>query len=317
MSWESGLFAFNVTVPGIIMLLLGMVLRRIGWIDEAFNTTASKLVFNITLPCLIFFGMTSNHTDLSEHFPLAIYGAVATIVTFLLLELLAPVLIKERRERGIFVQGGFRSNTAIMGLAYSSIAYGDQGVIVGSIYMISTVVLFNVLSIVTLTRTLSAPTEGFGIKRIGVGIVKNPLILSIVAGLSFSLMNIPIAEPIARTGHFMSAMTLPLAMLCTGANINFRAMFHSSNTALLATVMRSVVVPLFVTLGAYLWGFSGISLGVVFLLSATPTAVASYVMTRAMGGDATLAANIIAMTTITSFFTAALGLSILRSSGLI
>lgn len=317
MSWESWLFAFNVTVPGILMLLLGIFLRRIGWIDEAFNTTASRLVFNITLPCLIFFGMTNNHTDISEHLSLAVFGAVATIATYLLLELIATFLIKERRERGIFVQGGFRSNAAIMGLAYSSIAYGSEGVILGSIYMISTVVLFNVLSIITLTRTLSTSSDSLSLKRIMMSIVKNPLILSIAAGLSFSLLDIPIAEPITRTGQFMSAMTLPLAMLCTGASINFRAMFYSSNTAMLATFMRSAVVPLLVTFGAYVWGFTGISLGVVFLLSATPAAVASYVMTRAMGGDATLAANIIAMTTIASFFTAALGLSILRSNGLI
>ncbi len=55
------------------------------------------------------------------------------------------------------------------------------------------------------------------------------------------------------------------------------------------------------TLGGLLMGFRGATLGVIFLFSATPTAAGSYVMTRAMGGNATLAANIIAITTVGSF----------------
>lgn len=62
-------------------------------------------------------------------------------------------------------------------------------------------------------------------------------------------------------------------------------------------------------------GVSCATLGVIFLFSATPTAAGSYVMTRAMGGNATLAANIIAITTVGSFFTTALGIYFLRSLG--
>ena len=71
------------------------------------------------------------------------------------------------------------------------------------------------------------------------------------------------------------------------------------------------------TLGAWAFGFRGAALGVIFLFSCTPTAAGSYVMTRAMGGNATLAANIIAVTTLGSFFTTALGLYLLRTLGVI
>ena len=84
-----------------------------------------------------------------------------------------------------------------------------------------------------------------------------------------------------------------------------------------ATLARVLVVPGLMTLGGALLGFNGAALGVIFLFSCTPTAAGSYVMTRAMGGNATLAANIIALTTLGSFFTTALGLALLRGLHLV
>jgi malonate transporter len=317
MSWQSWLFALNVTVPGLLMLFIGIVLKRFGWIDEHFNNTASKLVFYLALPCLIFFSMANNNSDITAHYTLALYGAVSTVISYLLLEFSAPWLIKDRRERGIFVQGGFRSNAAIMGMTYSAIAYGREGVMLGSIYLISTVVLFNILSIVTLTRSLSGDGQKVALKKLLKDILSNPLIMAIAVGLIFSYFSLSLPEPIARTGQFLSGLTLPLAMICAGASINLRMMFTASNTAVYATFARSFLVPCLVTGGAYLCGFSGIELGVIFLLTTTPSAAVSFVMVKAMGGNASLAANIIVMTTVASFFSAVLGLSLLRSSGLI
>ncbi len=318
MSWETWSFAFSVTMPNLLMLLLGMVLRRVGLLDDRFCDSATRLVFNLALPCLLFFSIASNHPQLDEHLPLALYGAAATLIGYLLLEWVAPYLVKEPRERGIFVQGGFRANTAIIGLAYAASAYGSEGVAVGSLYMAATVLLFNILSVVTLTRSLSLQDN----QRVpwGVllrGILTNPLILALLCGLAYSASRLPIPDTLAQTGKLVSGLALPLALLCTGASLDLRAMFRSSNVAALSSVAKLLVIPILMTLGGWLLGFRGVSLGVMFLFTASPTAAASYVMTRAMGGNATLAANIIALTTVGSFFTTALGLYLLRSWQLI
>ncbi|VTR61058.1 auxin efflux carrier [Serratia fonticola] len=158
MSWETWSFAFSVTVPNLLMMLLGILLRHWRLLDDRFIDGATKLVFNLALPCLLFFSIATNHPQLRDNFALVIYGAVGTIVTFLLLEIAAKWLVKEPRERGVFVQGGFRANTAIVGLAYAMTAYGDEGVAIASLYLTVTVILFNVLSVITLTRSLQGAT---------------------------------------------------------------------------------------------------------------------------------------------------------------
>ncbi|KHN49855.1 AEC family transporter [Pectobacterium fontis] len=319
MSWETWSFAFNVTMPNVLMLLLGIALRKLNLLNDAFCDTAMRVVFNLSLPCLLFFSVATNHQSFSEQWPLVVYGTLGTLATFLLLEIAAVKVVKEPKERGIFVQGGFRSNTGVMGLAFAMSAYGDEGVAIGSLYLMVTVMMFNALSVITLTRSLQrqSPEQRIPASKLLKGIVTNPLIIGLLLGAAYGQSQLPMPGVIKQTGGFISSMALPLALLCAGASLEWRSMFRSSNVAVLASVAKILVVPGLLTLGGWLVGFRGVELGIIFLFSATPTASGSYAMTRAMGGNATLAANIIGLTTVGAFFMIAIGLYVLRSLGVI
>ena len=318
MSWEIWSFAFNVTVPNLLILLIGMGLRRLGQLDDAFCDSAMKLVFNLALPFLLFFSVATSQQSFAAHLPMILYGAVGTVTTFLLLEYAAVYLVKDPRERGIFVQGGFRSNTGIMGLAFAVRAYGEQGIVIGSLYLTITVILFNVLSVITLTRSLQRGKDGGRVskKALLTSIATNPLIIGLLLGVCYSQSGWALPEVVRQTGQQISALALPLALLCAGASLDFKTMLRTSNVAALSSVAKLVFVPGLLTLGGWLVGFRGVQLGVIFLFASTPTAAGSYAMTRAMGGNATLAANIIAMTTVGSFFATALGVYVLRAWGI-
>lgn len=319
MSWETWSFAFNVTMPNLLMLFMGIALRKLNLLNDAFCDTAMRMVFNVSLPCLLFFSVASNQQSFVSQWPLVVYGTVGTLATFLLLELAATRLVKDPKERGIFVQGGFRSNTGVMGLAFAMSAYGDEGIAVGSLYLMVTVIMFNALSVITLTRSLQrqSPEQKIPVSQLLRGIVTNPLIIGLLLGAAYGQSQLPMPGVIKQTGGFISAMALPLALLCAGASLEWRSMFRSSNVAVLSSVAKVFVVPGLLTLGGWLVGFRGVELGIIFLFSSTPTAAGSYAMTRAMGGNATLAANIIGLTTVGAFFMIALGLYFLRSLGVI
>jgi hypothetical protein len=131
-----------------------------------------------------------------------------------------------------------------------------------------------------------------------------------------SWSGVALPKIVLQSGQYFSNLTLPLALLCTGAALDFKRLRAERNNALIATASKLVVVPLLVTLGAFALGFRGIELGVLMLMSSAPTAAASYVMVRAMGGNATLAANIIALTTLGSLLTTSVGIMALKSFGL-
>ncbi|TBT68166.1 AEC family transporter, partial [Vibrio parahaemolyticus] len=154
-------------------------------------------------------------------------------------------------------------------------------------------------------------------KMMGRTLTKNPLIISIVLGMLFYLLSIPVPNVVIDAGNYLSKMTLPLALLCTGGSLDFSLMRKEKGPSWFASSYKLIVAPVFITLGAYFVGFRGIELGILFFMNASPVAAASYVMARSMGGNAVLAANIIALTTVLSTVTCTFGIVVLKSYGLI
>ncbi|NIP25626.1 MAG: AEC family transporter, partial [Phycisphaerae bacterium] len=88
------------------------------WINDEFAKIGSDLVFKVTLPCLLFVKLVD--TDFQNGIPvlLVIYALFATTLVFLLLDNVLCKNIPVGADRGVFVQGTFRGNMGIIGLAY-------------------------------------------------------------------------------------------------------------------------------------------------------------------------------------------------------
>ncbi len=145
-------FAIQTTFPIFCIIALGILFKRVGWINEDFAKLGSRLVFNVSLPCLLFVKIVK--TDFRHGLPidLVLYALVATVVIFVLLDRCMAPLLPARHDRGAFVQGTFRSNMGIIGLAYCLSAFGEGVVAQASIYLAVMTILFNILSVITLSR---------------------------------------------------------------------------------------------------------------------------------------------------------------------
>tara|TARA_R110000772_G_scaffold192157_3_gene303137 strand:+ start:1725 stop:2621 length:897 start_codon:yes stop_codon:yes gene_type:complete len=298
-----------------MMVVLGGILKYYGIIGQAFVDQASILVFKISLPILL--GMSMIRTDIATVFdPATIANAsLSTFLVFILLTLTASIFVKNPRDKGVYVQGAFRGNLAIVGLALCVNLYGDAGIAKASIVMSILSLVYNILSIYTLTTTLT--DKKLNLFSMLISMTKNPLIIGIVLGIMINLLHIPVHPVIMQTGDYLSQLTLPVALLCIGASLSFADMKDTKTVATIAVIAKLIVSPIIITYIAYLSGFSKMDLGIVFLMSSTPTAAASYIMVKAMKGNETLAANIIVMSTVASLFTVSFGLAMLKTFELI
>ncbi len=304
-------FSFSVTGPIFVILALGVVLLRTGMLTDAFVDAGSRLVFNIALPALLFISISQTRIEETANFALVGFGLGATLAAFVVLEWVAKLFVQPERDRGVVVQGAFRSNMGIVGLAYCVNAYGEAGLVAASLYLGLVTILFNILSVITLQRSLHRGGGGLG--RMAKGIATNPLIIGIVAGLAVSWTGLPLPQIALKSGQYFADLTLPLALLCTGASLNFRSLRDEMGSTVFASAAKLVAIPLLFVSGGVALGFRGIELGVLLLMSSAPTAAASYVMVRAMGGNAPLATNIIALTTLGSLLTTSAGITLLRA----
>ncbi len=306
-------FSLSVTGPIFVLLALGILLIRIEFLNDAFVDIGSRLVFTLGLPALLFLNVSKANLGESADLALVGYGLLMTLVVYLLLKYLAAKHVSPAEDRGVVVQGAYRSNMGIIGLALCANAYGDQGLVAASLYVGLVTILFNVLAVITLSRS-RLREQGWG--RMLKGIVLNPLIIGIILAFPVSIGNIVLPTALLRSIQYVADLTLPLALICTGASLNLMAFRAEIRNTLLSSGFKLVVVPALFCLGGIALGFRGIELGVLLLMSSAPTAAASYVMVRAMGANAALAANIIAVTTIGSLVTTSLGIMLLRAAGL-
>lgn len=307
-------FAFVVTAPIFLIICAGIILRKRQIITADFAKSGSDLVFRVTLPALLFSKVAV--ADFS-HPPLILVGYACAMLLILFIFMdrcIAPRFARE--DRGVMVQGVLRSNLGIIGLAYCLAAFGDDVMPTVSIYLACAVILINILSVVTLCRHHGEDGVGISLQSTVGAVGRNPLIWAIVAALLVSYFKIQINSVLMDTLEYLARVTLPLALICVGASIRWHE-FRASRSVYLATVAKLVLIPLVTVGGAILIGMRGQELGVLYLMTAAPTAAASYPMVRAIGGNYHLAAAIVAATSISSILSTTLGLFLLKSFQLI
>ncbi|GKW48452.1 AEC family transporter [Halomonas sp. NCCP-2165] len=304
----------EITLPVFAMVFIGIALKRLGWIDQGFINTASTLVFKATLPTLVFLSIIRADLDATFNPALLGYFALATLVSFVLIWGWATLRVP-RAERGSYIQGAFRGNCGIVGLALAAGMYGDYGLSAGGLLLGVVILSYNSLSVVALATYQSGPRTDW--RSIFASIIKNPLILGVVAALPVALLELRLPGWLMTSGDYFASLSLPLALICVGATLSLGALLDSGRLATGASLIKMVSLPALATGGAWLAGFQGRELGVLFLFFASPTAAAAFVMAKAMGGNAVLTANIIALTTLMASITVTLGAFGLKAAGLI
>jgi predicted permease len=302
----------NITAPVFAMLFLGVLLKRIGWINDGFIMVSSSLVFNVTMPALLFLGII--HADLKAALQpaLLIFFSLATLFGFAFAWAWAIWRVP-LEERGIFVQGAFRGNNGVVGLALAASMYGDYGISLGAILAALVILFYNALSTVVLA--VYSPVIKSDPWSLFKSILGNPLILSIVAAAPFAYFQISLPRWFETSGNYLAQMTLPLALICIGGTLSLASLRKSGDLAVSASVMKMITLPVLCTLAAWLYGFRGAELGILFLYFGSPTAAVSYVMARAANANHELAAAIIVITTLAAAVTTNIGIFFLQWGG--
>ncbi|WJM98379.1 AEC family transporter [Pseudomonas defluvii] len=302
----------NITAPVFAMLFMGVLLKRINAINDGFIHTASSLVFNVCMPALLFLGIY--HADLSAAVKpgLLLYFVVATLGGFSLAWTYA-LWRCPREDRGVYTQGAFRGNNGVIGLALAASMYGDYGISLGAVLAGLVILLYNSLAAVVLAvYSSSTKSDPWSILK---SILRNPLIISVLLATPMAYGQVPLPNWLLTSSDYLAQMTLPLALICIGGTLSLASLRNSGSLAISASLLKMVWLPLIGTVGAWLWGFRGAELGILFLYFGSPTAAASYVMARAVNGNHELAASIIVITTVAAALTTNIGIFLLQWGG--
>lgn len=317
MSYADALALFvtclKVSAPTFAWVLAGAMLARVGLLSQALNDRISRFSFRYGLPLMLFAGAASVDYSGMLNAGYLLAGVLGTLTVTLCSWLYSAARDHPPRERGIFVQGAFRSNLAIMGLAMCIGAYGEQGAQLAALAVAIMTSLYNVVVVFVLNSTLGGTHS---LQAALLGIARNPLIVGIAAGVALAVSGLPVPAVVEPVGAWLSAFFLPVMLVCIGGAMKLGELRRAGSLAWEATAWRLLLAPAITVLLALLLDVRGPPLGVLFLLVGAPAAASGYVMVVAARGNGVLAANIIVLTTLFSALSLTLGLFLLSLLGL-
>lgn len=317
---DSLVFSLNATVPIFAVIFISYFLRQRGFLTDGFVSGADKFAFRVLLPLLLFRDIAAGR--FSEQFDLRFiaFCVVATCAMFAAIWIGAELFFKDKTQIGAFTQGAYRSSLAILGVAFAQSIYGRPGLV--PLMIVTVVPLYNIFAVVLLTvrsnDLAKSGSRGFGMVRLCVrGILTNTLILGILLGLPFSLLQIEFPVPVAKTIDYFAMMASPLALVTIGASFEGRKAIQKIGPTLWASAIKLLLVPGIFLTAAVLMGFRNDALVAMLAMLASPSTVTCYIMCKNMGGDAVLSSSIVVVTTALSAVTMTVFIYLLRTMGVI
>lgn len=313
---ENLIFSLNATIPIFLMMLLGMLFRKLGWIDEVFAAKMNKFVFLVPLPVLLFEQLAT--VDFSEVWDIKfiLFCFVVTAISITISTLIS-LLWKDRSIKGEFIQATYRSSAALLGIAFIQNIYGTAGM--APLMIIGSVPLYNIMAVVVLS-VFKPGNNSFDkalVKKTLKGIATNPIIIGIVAGFVWSALKLPMPSILHKTVSSIGATATPMGLMSMGATFEMKKATSKMKPTLVAVFMKLIgFCAIFLPVAALL-GFRNEEMIAILVMLGSATTVSCFVMARNMGHEGTLSSGVIMMTTLLSAFTLTMWLDVLRSFGLV
>lgn len=307
------IFSLNATLPVFLVMVVGYALGQLGFLPPAFCKASDRLTFKVTLPLMLFLDMGS--VDILHDFRprFVLFCFAATLVGILTVWAGAKRFLKDKALVGEFVQAGYRSSAAVLGVAFIQNIYGSAGM--APLMILGSVPLFNIFAVLILM--LESP-EQRGVpdaKQLLRGVATNTILLGIVFGTVYALLPFTLPQIATKTISSIASLTTPLSLLSIGASFEGTKAIKKLGPTLAAAFIKTVGLAAVFLPCAVALGFRNEELVALLIMLGSPTTPSAYVMSRNMGHEGVLTSSCIALTTLLSALTLTGWIFVLRSGG--
>lgn len=291
--------SFNIVMPLVIMMAVGILIRRVGLVSEDAFRVMNRIVFYIGIPALVFYGVATDPTPARWQYALWVAGSV--LAAFVISMLLALVLSKDPSKRGTLAQAAYRSNDGIFGLAVASALLGEGNTGTMAFTLVISASLFGVTGVLCYELNRGGKVN---IGKVILNTLKNPVLIAAVLAFIVRFTGITLPYFILRPIEYFKHMCTPLGFLVLGGVLSFKSLKEDWKLVTVISAVKLILFPVAVCLIAYfLGGLRGPELASIFIVFSAPTAMSCLPMASELGGDVKLSGELIAVTTVLSLLT--------------
>lgn len=282
----------------IVLIAAGVVVAKLGVIDEAGRKTLSTLLIDLILPCNIicsFLGGTAFTAELVKNCLLAVL--ICAVLQVVIVAGSALVFRRFPREKKVIMSYGMLcSNSTFIGLPVSEALYGPVGVMYASIFQIPNRIVIWTLGLSWFTRERQKPD----LKKL----LLHPCIISVFIGAGLMALQIDLPAVAYETLSALSRCTMPMSMLLIGAilaDADIKSLF--SRDVLYFSFLRLIAFPLVIYAVLALLPLDPLLVSITVLLNAMPAGSLTSIMAEQYNCDSQFASQAVFATTLLSMVT--------------
>lgn len=274
----------NVVLPVFAIIFAGYVGRKRNILGDGSSEALNGFVYYFAMPAL--FVVSLSRVDSHEIFNWPFIGAytASMLTTFCLMILLGRALWPEMRLAARSLQGmaAMFGNTGYMGIPLVMAAFGAEAVLPALIATIVNTAIIGGLIIVLIEVDLKSEAGGTGIaKDIFWSLAKNPIMISPMVGIVFSVTETALPVPLAKFCDILGAAAGPAALFSIGLFLAGQPLREGAAEISIVTVFKLVVHPIIAwLLITYVFGLSGLWGAVALLMSALPLGATVFVLAQ-------------------------------------
>ena len=285
-----------------VVVVVGYVAGRLGYLGGDFDRQLSRLIINITCPALILSSsMTGELPDRRFILPLLFISVITYVVLTAVAFLLPRYLTRRHDDEGPIGFALMFGNVGFMGYPVVASIFGHEAIFYAAVLNV-----VNTFAVFTLGTVLITGRGDVGGERFQKKVLySTPMLAAYMTMLivAFEIKGIPafVSQPLTMIGN----ITVPAALLIVGSSMSqlpLRALLGNL-TVYLTTALRLVLLPLGVYYMTKNLGFSELVVNINTVVIAMPVATYGTILCLKYEKDTTFITEATFITTLCSMIT--------------
>ncbi len=298
------LAVLSIALPVFGLILIGWFMGRGGYLGRDATGSLNLFVVYLALPAVMFQAMAHiRPADLLDG------GLVASFSLGILVPGAIAMLVVLRRggrlsDAAMQALAATFCNTGYMGIPLCHMAFGDAGLVPSVITFVITACPQFALAIALIEMDRPGMGAWRIARRVGLALVRNPLLIAPVAGLLVSAAGVSLPLVADRFLTILGGAATPCALVATGMMVA-----ETTEAFQLLVVGRLVALKLFVQpaiawLAAYqVFHLPAAWAGTALLMSALPTGASAFILAKLYGREVAATSGTVLVSTVVSFAT--------------
>ena len=274
--WE----IFLKTLPFFGIIALGYWAGRTRFFSEEATAYLTKFVFYFALSAMLFrFSATLELSAVLDWTFVSAYFT-ATIAVYLLATAVALLRGRSIAEGAVEAQCSSIGNVGFLGVPMLSLLMGVEAIGPVIIVLAVDLIFFGSLIVVLITGSRDGRMSPGILKTVAIGLIKNPMIVSISLGLIWSNWSLPMPQPVDEFLSILGAAATPGALFAIGASLASKSTERLS-AAIWLSFAKLILHPAAVAVSALLiWPVDPFAARVMIAAAALPVAGNVYILAQ-------------------------------------